>query len=119
MDNTLQFTLNVKNKNVPETLDLLVKNTSLTYKISDKYIFVNKKNVEKSREGNIAQQNKKTVSGRVVDEKGEPLPGATIVIEGTTKGVITDQDGFYSIEVNPTDKPVSYTHLDVYKRQTR
>ncbi len=40
-----------------------------------------------------------TVSGRVVDSKGEDLPGVTIKIKGTGDGVITDLDGAYSIEV--------------------
>jgi TonB-linked SusC/RagA family outer membrane protein len=38
-----------------------------------------------------------TVTGKVTDERGEPLPGVNIVIEGTTAGVITDINGVYSI----------------------
>ena len=45
-----------------------------------------------------------TVRGQVVDSQYEPVPGATIVVVGTTKGVITDVDGRYSIEVQPTDQ---------------
>ncbi len=51
---------------------------------------------------NAEQQN--TIKGTVVDTQGEPLPGVTITIEGTTRGVITDIDGSYSISANPTDK---------------
>lgn len=40
-----------------------------------------------------------TVTGRVVDDLGEPLPGVTIAIEGSTRGVITDIDGTFSIEM--------------------
>ena len=36
-------------------------------------------------------------NGEVTDERGEPLPGSTFVIEGTTAGVITDINGVYSI----------------------
>ena len=39
-----------------------------------------------------------TITGTVNDENGLPLPGATIVIEGTTQGVATDFDGNFSIE---------------------
>ncbi len=39
------------------------------------------------------------VSGQVTDEKGEPLPGVSIVIKGTSKGTITDFDGQYKLEV--------------------
>lgn len=45
-----------------------------------------------------------TVKGRVFDEQSYPLPGVTITIEGSTKGVITDVDGNYTIEVKPSDQ---------------
>ena len=42
----------------------------------------------------------KTVSGNVVDDQGIPLPGATILEQGTTNGVSSDFDGNFSIEVS-------------------
>ena len=43
------------------------------------------------------------VSGTVSDENGLPLPGATVIVEGTTTGVSTDFDGNYSIQANQGD----------------
>lgn len=45
----------------------------------------------------VAQQN---ISGTVTDESGNPMPGATVLIENTSQGVTTDFDGNYSITVN-------------------
>jgi len=45
-----------------------------------------------------------TVSGKTEDGTKSFLPGVTIVVSGTTRGVITDTDGTYSIETKPTDK---------------
>lgn len=42
-------------------------------------------------------QNDNQITGRVTDEAGEPLPGATISIEGTSVGTVTDLEGNYSI----------------------
>uniref|UniRef100_UPI0040472052 SusC/RagA family TonB-linked outer membrane protein n=1 Tax=Algoriphagus sp. TaxID=1872435 RepID=UPI0040472052 len=42
------------------------------------------------------------VTGTVVDETGAPLPGASILVKGTTKGMITDLDGKFSIDVEST-----------------
>ena len=42
----------------------------------------------------------KNVSGTVSDESGVPLPGATVIVSGTSNGVSTDFDGFYSLSVS-------------------
>jgi TonB-linked SusC/RagA family outer membrane protein len=47
----------------------------------------------------VAQQQEVTVSGKVIDDNGEPLPGATITVVGTMTGTITDIEGNYSITV--------------------
>lgn len=44
-------------------------------------------------------QNGSLISGTVVDETGEPLPGVNIVIKGTTSGSVTDIDGKFSLQV--------------------
>jgi len=44
-----------------------------------------------------------SVSGKVTDEKGEPLPGTTVAIKGTTKGTKTGADGIYTIAAGSND----------------
>jgi TonB-linked SusC/RagA family outer membrane protein len=48
---------------------------------------------------NITQQQKQTISGRVVDGNGEPIIGANVVVEGQTTGTITDIDGNFHLSV--------------------
>lgn len=50
------------------------------------------------------QQSDLTVRGMVTDVDGNPLPGVTITVEGSPRGVITDIDGIYSIDVKPNDR---------------
>lgn len=47
----------------------------------------------------------KTVTGQVVDETGEPIIGASVMVEGTTDGTITDFDGKFALQV-PSGKKV-------------
>lgn len=54
----------------------------------------------------IYAEPQKSVSGKVTDSENKPLPGVTITILGTTRGVITDNDGTYKIDANPLDKLV-------------
>ncbi len=57
-----------------------------------------------------AQQNK-TVSGKVTDVRGEPLPGVTIAIKGATYGTITDIDGTYSLTNVPSDAVLAFSFV--------
>ncbi len=44
-----------------------------------------------------------TVNGVVKDETNQPMPGATVVVKGTPRGVTTDVDGTFTLSVKPTD----------------
>ncbi|MGQ1891093.1 SusC/RagA family TonB-linked outer membrane protein [Thermophagus sp. OGC60D27] len=59
----------------------------------------------------IFQQNEKTVTGIVTDENGDPIPGATIQVKGSTFGTITDMDGNYSIEVSSDEVVLVYSFV--------
>lgn len=48
---------------------------------------------------NTTQQNKREISGVIVDEQGEPIIGANILEHGTTNGTITDIDGNFTLHV--------------------
>lgn len=51
------------------------------------------------------------ISGTVSDDQGVPLPGVTIVIENTTRGTVSDINGFYKLEVFPTDKTLVFSFV--------
>ena len=57
----------------------------------------------------ISFAQEKQISGNVSDNDGLPLPGATVVVQGTSNGVSTDFDGNFTILANTTDKlEISY-----------
>ncbi len=53
--------------------------------------------------GQLMAQNK-TVTGKVTDEKGNPVANATVVVKGTTSGTTTSNDGSFSLAVTSTAK---------------
>ncbi|MDR1154442.1 MAG: TonB-dependent receptor [Bacteroidales bacterium] len=55
------------------------------------------------KEKAVRMQQQITVTGIVIDESGESLPGAAVRVQGSTRGVTTDLDGSYSINVQATD----------------
>ncbi|MEP3388923.1 MAG: carboxypeptidase-like regulatory domain-containing protein, partial [Reichenbachiella sp.] len=55
------------------------------------------------------------VSGVINSEENEPLPGVTILVQGTTKGTVSDIDGKYALEV-PTDAVLDFSFIGYLKQ---
>ncbi len=82
-----------EDQDLDQVLADIFKDTGYTYEVIDQYIAVTKvKDVQQQE-----QPEKVTVTGKVTDASGAPLPGVTVVIQGTTEGTITDFDGNYSL----------------------
>ena len=87
-------------------LDDLLTPLKITYKQVSNQIVLRNNNSINDLEGNLLRQGKleipildRTLTGRVTDEKGEGLPGVSIVIKGTQRGTITNSDGSYSLVI--------------------
>jgi hypothetical protein len=52
-----------------------------------------------------------TVSGRIVDETGVPMPGVNVLIKGTTQGTVTDASGYYSVPVDNGTGSIVYSFI--------
>jgi iron complex outermembrane receptor protein len=52
----------------------------------------------------------KTVSGKIIDPSGEALPGVNIVVKGTTRGVVSDMDGNYTISA-PAGATLTFSYI--------
>lgn len=59
----------------------------------------------------VANAQQKSVSGVVVDDTNAPLPGVAVTVPGTTKGVITDFDGRYNINLSETENQLSFSFI--------
>ncbi len=92
-------TINEIEQSVDVILGKVFANSSLDFRIVDKHVVI----FPAAKPEVIVQQQGKTVSGTVVDANGEPIPGASILIEGTTTGTITDMDGNFSLVGVPED----------------
>ncbi len=51
------------------------------------------------------------VTGKVTDEKGEPLPGVSVVVKGTTVGILTDMEGKYALNVQGPDVSIEFSFV--------
>jgi len=105
LDNRYDITMSKEKANVSSVLDELLKGRDLNYRIvSSKMIAISEKKNDVAPTGKIRK-----ISGVVKDEKGDPIIGANIKVEGTTIGTITDVDGNFSFEAPSNAKlDISY-----------
>ncbi len=88
---------------ISEILDQVLKSAELTYTIKDKLIMIVPNDYVAGN--TIAPQSGRKVTGKVADQSGTVVPGATIVIKGTTTGTVTDNNGNFSLP-NVSEKTV-------------
>lgn len=97
IDVNRKVSLNVEDRSVEEILDNIFEDTDITYKFfEDKLILLSKTGAMNDAMKSLQGQQKNIV-GKVTDESGEPLPGVTVLIKGTTNGAITNVDGEYNL----------------------
>ena len=86
----LQARLNVtaNDQAVSDVLGKVLTESGATYDVIDKIIVITPANKQSIK-----------VEGVVTDSKGQPIPGVSVSVKGTSAGSITDLDGKYSVEV--------------------
>ena len=79
------------NTDVKTVLEYCLKNSGLTFLIMDNTVVVSP-----VKPTNQQQGNKLTVTGKITDQQGQPLPGVNVIIKGTTLGFVSDVEGKFT-----------------------
>ena len=108
-----RFDVVVKNKTVKEVLDNVFAKSDLKWYFENDVIFIVHQTSPK-----VAQDSILSVKGIVKDEKGEVLPGVTILVKGTTLGVATDVNGKFTLHMPQRDSVVLLVSFIGYQTET-
>ncbi len=111
LDLNRKVNVTADNRAVEDVLNQLFSGTENVYTVKDRQIIIGKserqlekKDASFERMFEPATQNgKKTIKGKVIDQKGAPLPGASVNIKGTSIGNITDASGYYILDAKEGD----------------
>jgi TonB-linked SusC/RagA family outer membrane protein len=97
-------------RTVEETLNIILQNTSLTFKQIKKSILIVKKDEARSvdQSSGVAEH---TVTGTVKDEFNEPLAGVSILLKGTSTGTTTDIDGKFTLVLPNADGVLVFSFI--------
>ncbi len=106
------ITVKARNTSVTKLLERSFSEAGLNYQIIDKLVIIKPDKI-------AGEMQQFVVSGKVIDENGELLPGVNIVLKGTIMGTITNMEGQYTIEVDDPSTAVlvfsfvGYTTLEI------
>ncbi len=103
LSNARPVTVDFKNTSLQDALNECLENESLTYSIEGKTIVIVPQTIVEPLppSKDAAVSTAITIKGKVVDDRGEPLGGATVLVKGTSIGTKTDADGNFSISAQP------------------
>lgn len=104
-----------KDFTIDKAMDILFNGDDVNYTIIDRQIVLSLKDSPDTDSGNMQQQ--RQISGAVLDERGEPLPGVAVVIKGTTQGTVTDIDGRYTLPNVPDDAVLVFSFLGMRSQE--
>jgi TonB-linked SusC/RagA family outer membrane protein len=96
--NNIKVSANLTNASIDDALTQILKDQPFTYTLVNKVIIIRSKQPDGPPGSQLALVADITVKGRVSDKNNLPLPGVTIRLRGTTKGIITDVNGNYTID---------------------
>ena len=111
VDVAQKVSIKVDNLSLEKTLNELFLNTNIVYKIYDRQVVLS------PIDGVSGTQQEKTVTGKVTDASGSPLTGVTVVIKGTSTGIISDADGKYTLKNVPANASLQFSFMGMKSQE--
>lgn len=102
-----KVSVSVKQQSVESALKSVLANTPFVYTVKGKFI-----NVTLNRQNGESKNNKsRHITGKVVDQKNEPLIGTTIKVQGQNIGTVTDFNGNFSLDIPSSSTAIDLTYI--------
>ena len=110
VDVNQRISVDVEEKTVGKILTTALEGSPYSFKeMENKLILIERTGIPSKVPGSNQQQ--KSVSGKATDLSGNSLPGVSVVVKGTTTGVITDMDGKYTLPRVPENATLQFSFV--------
>lgn len=86
-------------KPLQEILDKILKGTDLGYKVQGTKVIIIPQASKTPSSAKSSDDNTARITGKVINSLGEPVAGATVKIKGNTRGVASDENGSFSLDI--------------------
>ena len=102
-----RISVDFKNEKIEVILNEILDKTKLNFHVIDKDIVISTKEIV----SNQSSQQQNTIKGKVTDVAGASIPGVSVIVKGTTTGVITDMSGSYILSNVPSNAILQFSFV--------
>ena len=107
LDKSRVISIDVKDAPLPTVLDICLRGMPLSYRIMDRVVLIQLTRVIRIEDSiRSALHPNADVHGKILNENGEPLVGATVAVKGTTITALTDDHGNFHINTGEQVNPI-------------
>jgi TonB-linked SusC/RagA family outer membrane protein len=106
-----KITLKSSGEPISDVLDRLLTPLKITYEVAGEHIVLRKKTKPDGSEDVNHEVVDRIVGGNITDDKGEPLPGVSVLVKGTQRGTISDVNGAYSLSLPEGDASLVFSFV--------
>jgi len=110
LDESKTITIDFQDAKFEEVLKTICAQSGIDYEVRDHQIILTEK-AEAELPADQQQAQKKSVTGQVKDTKGNTIPGVSVVVKGTTVGMITDADGKFSLPESALNQTLVFSFI--------
>ncbi|MBE3084949.1 MAG: carboxypeptidase-like regulatory domain-containing protein, partial [Bacteroidetes bacterium] len=112
LDTDRKVSITAKDQIINVILDNLFTGTDVKYTIIDRKIVLAPDYLTE-----VSKVQQKQITGTVTDRNGAPVPGANVVVSGTTQGTMTDIAGKYSIEIPQGSQSLIFSFIGMESQE--
>jgi len=116
IDLNRSISIQARDEKIEVVLNKIFKGTAVEYKILETQIVLKRK-VFEDKSSVTTPKVAKIIKGKIVEENGQPLPGASIVEEGTSNGVTSDVNGNYEINVGSSESMLIVSYIGYLQKR--
>ena len=109
-------TINAEKKSLSEVLTILFKNKNIKFEITGKSVSIFKPHKNQEATPVVPIISNKKFSGLVLDERGFPVIGASVIVPGTTIGVASDLEGRFNLEA-PLNAKIRISYIGYVSKE--
>jgi TonB-linked SusC/RagA family outer membrane protein len=106
-----KVTVSAVNKPLYLVLDEILIPLKISYVVQNKLILLKQADLDKTRPGTSEPTGLRTIHGKVSQQDAGPLPGVSVIVKGTQRGTVTNENGEFDIEIQAGDSILVFSFV--------